>query len=631
MLAGVAPPLLEFGDIEQVLMLKSNSVVSFRERSYLFDWLKRQWKPPRRDKAEVLVVVNAMGTGKTAAMKRIATSSCHAIISEARRSGRLMVQDCHNLIDALGSDEERCVECFWQLCIAAHATRLFAGYTVDGIVFEDVPVAALLSNTRTFPHKHWVRSILGKPLDAALSELKRITGTVCASDAEPVFILDSVEKLSGAVSSRFSNTAQAYHTLLTRLLAALEPWHFCMVSGLSDGKIEKLCEYSSFVPYHGGQYLTMLSLKATLETFNDFYPNLQLTEARRQNLENFYVVTHGNPWLNRMAIDELARSKLFSTAVDLWESDVREYYRNRRDSSLLLTVEERARACVATVAGWGVRTLAEHIPGTTVPWSAAVEDSIVFAGQKDDTIVFSLPPFIARSWDDTDKVFAAVRNLVPGVNWDRILFDILTWFELDQLRSKKKLADLFEELVLSLFVMKFHVFCWAHSLDVMAWVPFGLIYPTSCPVLNTFKVCLKDGLLRPSRQMFTNSPLCYAAVHNVNSSAAHHDGFLPFTIDDTEPQWMAVGIRYGHPKSGSALSATTRSGSAQVFVTKQKTDPVPFYLSVCNEHVDTDTAPLFSQPDLAKAVEEGRFRQISGRGFNSRQVEVMHAFKLAMK
>lgn len=620
-----APPILEFPNIEETLMLRSNNVVSFEERESIGHWLEAQWAGTRRDKAEVLMIVNAMGTGKTAALKRIATDSNHTVISQARQSGRLIVQDCRTLIDALGPSEERCVELFWSFCIAVHATRLFAGHCVAGISFEDVSVAVLLSDTRDFSHKQWTNSILGKPLDAAIAELKRLTDTVHASDAHAVFFLDSIDTVSNITSRRYSRTAQMQHTLLTRLLNILEPQHFCMVAGLSDGKIERLCEYSNFVPLHGGAFLTLLSLPATVVTFGDFYPDLQPTETQRRMLENFYIVTHGNPRLNRIAIDEIVASRLFATAVDRWEQKVCEYYRNRRERALRLSVEDRARMCVASVAGWSACTLEECIPGTATPWSAAVEDSLVFAEKDDKTIVFSLPPFVMRSWEDSDLVCAAIANLVPGLNWDRIVFDVLDWFKLEQLRDKKKLSGLFEELVLSLFVMKFFVHCWAHSLDLSTWVPFSSIYPCA---FSDIKTCLGQGLFRPRKEMFTNSPLCDAAVYNVNTNNAHHDGLLPFKFYDTEPQWMAVGIRYGHAKSGSELTATTKKGSSQVYISKKEEGIVPLYLSVCNEVADGD-AVAFSQPDLAEAAKDGTFRQISGRSFRSRQLEVMHWFKLA--
>jgi hypothetical protein len=196
------------------------------------------------------------------------------------------------------------------------------------------------------------------------------------------------------------------------------------------------------------------------------------------------------------------------------------------------STDEVAHILLACGVHWRVKNEASNVPGTQIPWSGLIRQSVIFPYLDNCYIFpFSLIWRVSMSPGTTslkEQIEARCAELVPNLDVRDLYISydkICGW-------DNYKLGIGYETLFASSLAVKYFL----RSIPSKEGGYFALseiydLHPSemsALKLLGEYKVNFSQGIFLPFREVCTNfSDLGLAVVHNRNIQNAHHDLILP--------------------------------------------------------------------------------------------------------
>jgi len=599
----------------------------------------------KSDKYLPVVVATSRGMGKTFFLKKIARSDSLYVARKARNVGRIITMECAKAMEIFtefAPTRTEILEYFWSALAVHHILHLFNGYRVGPIDFQSRTLVAILNIRKggyrpTDSLDAWIYDTLRLSDENLFKMLRDLTNNAFGVQDEslPLILLDNVHALTTEIEKYSSEFPQQRHTILSKLLTALAPFRIpIVVAGTCDGKLEKIAEYSNFIPRH--VFLHCLTIPDAEEMSREIFSSMNLTNRTNLKwasrcddrvLSTLLLHTSQIPRFIKIATENYHHHREKSTppqhCLAQFYNQVREYYRDVRKFIFQYPPEIVARILLETQTN---QVVGAEVHGTDgMLWKDLENASLVFPFSLESytmPLIFWVPladETTSRNPEEVDVrqkwsvVLKEVERLVPGLSIDYLFVSLQDWVKGST--NQTWIGQVYERLIVASFAVKYFQYFSKPNTPYHPHPPDGRVplielynvrenQGEAWKFLSDFYVNLSGGVkLQATEVKVSSGGLGNAIYLNQQVQNSHHDAILPGFLFSCQSNVVA------------AFQLKNSLSKPEVDVLKKqlpgKPNPLVWFYIDAPDH----NSPVnFRVKEVKDAKNEGRLVFLSGMG-----------------
>jgi hypothetical protein len=510
---------------------------------------------PTEDKYRPIVISTTRGMGKTFILKKIGKHDLGENyniqpIKEAGEYGRIISMDCdyfwQNIADS-GINRRY----YWNVIIVYHILHLFKGSSMNGINFSQSGLNFIIQQLQISTSDtlgSWVKRFISYSTEDAFQQLIVLTKNAfgCSSNAKPVILLDNAHVLAKKVTN-VESTKQKNHTLLSLMLTDLCNYRpICLVAGTTDGNLNMLIDFSSFIP--APLHLTPFSMEdadilgqAIVRTLNlNNQKNVIWPGEEDYTILTMVYETCQIPRLLKFAIMEWYSGMINENTkpfiLEAFWTKAEQYYSDALEGLRSLDTRDLALLLLCCGVYFPIQEN-DCFPGTELLPKILIEEAVIFPYFGDTYVI---PSFY---WKRIEKqqnqkfqtVNQIVHQLIPNIQLSNLTIPLKRYLE--EVNNDDDLGSMWETIVASSLVVKYKLLC------IKLNITDTLLYLSSIididpkaqayKIIQKFQVNFSEGLILVNTEVSCKSKFRKAVLLNSKHHQAHYDFIIcsqPFNI-----------------------------------------------------------------------------------------------------